>query len=75
MACACARKKMKGKEVRKNEWKVTVKKEKGSIYRQNGERFWPQDSDLTVAGMIPRLHVARKSLCGYHARSPLRARF
>ena len=28
-AMACVRKKMKEKEVRKNEWKVTVKKEKG----------------------------------------------
>ena len=72
---ACVRKKMKEKEVRKNEWKVTVKKEKGSIYRQNGEQFRPQDSDLTVMELIPRLHVARKSLCGYHTRSPLRAWF
>ena len=55
--------------------KVTVKKEKGSIYRQDGEKFWPQDSGLTVMGLIPRLHVAHESLCSYHACRPLRARF
>ena len=40
--------------------KVTVKEEKRSIYKQDDEKLWPQDSDLTVMGLIRRLHVAVK---------------
>ena len=54
--------------------KVTVKKERGQYIGRRGEKFWPQDLDLTVTEFIPRLYVDRKSSCSYHARRALRAR-
>ena len=61
---------MKEKEICRNERKGNSKKEKGSIYRQHGEQFGPQDSDLTVMRLIPRRHVDRENFCGYPSTPP-----